>query len=146
MAKQFRCFYFVFALVQHKVAGVKVYLRQTWNFRSHAVSACIGLWCHRPMLAPHRLMHACTACIAPWHHRLMHAVTAWAVLLWFCLRYTFISTYFGYSMGYNHRYLKNIDCLSFVMCPLLAPHLPRHIFAAATNSTNETSKAGDMSP
>jgi hypothetical protein len=27
-----------------KVAGVKVYLRQAWNFRSHAVSACLGLW------------------------------------------------------------------------------------------------------
>ncbi len=24
-----------------------------------------------------------------------------------------------------HRYLKNIDCSSFVMCLLLAPHLPR---------------------
>ncbi len=42
-----------------KVAGVKVYQRQTWNFRFHAVSACIGLWHHRPMHAPHRLMHAC---------------------------------------------------------------------------------------
>jgi len=31
-----------------------VYLRQTWNFRSHAVSACISLW-------HHRLMHACIA-------------------------------------------------------------------------------------
>ncbi len=47
----------------------------------------------------------------------------------------------------NHRYLKNIDCLSFVVCPLLAPHLPRHFpfFAAATNSTNETNKAGNTS-
>ncbi len=61
-----------------KAAGVKVYQRQTWNFRSHAVSACIGLWCHRPM-------HACTACIAPWHYKLMHAVTAQALLFWFCL-------------------------------------------------------------
>ncbi len=72
-----------------KVAGVKVYLRQTWNFRSRAVSACISLWCHRPMHAPHRLMHACTACIAPWCHRLMHTVTAWALLFWFRLGYTF---------------------------------------------------------
>ena len=77
-----------------KVAGVKVYHRQTWNFRSHAVSACIGLWCHRLMHAPHRFMHACTACIATWHHRLMHAVTAWALLFWFCLRCTFTSSYF----------------------------------------------------
>ncbi len=62
-----------------KVAGVKVYLRQTWNFRSHAVSACIGLW-------HHRLMHA--------HHRPNHAATAWTLLFWFCLRYTFTSNYF----------------------------------------------------
>ncbi len=26
----------------------------------------------------------------------------------------------------NHRYLKNIDCLSFVMRLLLPPHLPRY--------------------
>ncbi len=84
-----------------KVAGVKVHLRQTWNFRSHAVSAYISLWHHRLMHAPHRLMHAphrlmhaCAACIAPWHHGPMHAVTAWALLFWFCLRYTLTSSYF----------------------------------------------------
>ncbi len=41
---------------------------------------------------------------------------------------------------------KEIDCLSFVMCPLLAPHHPRAFsalfFAEATNSTNQTNKAG----
>jgi len=41
------------SLLATKVAGVKVYPRQTWNFRSHAVSACsnhmIGPWCHRLM-------------------------------------------------------------------------------------------------
>jgi hypothetical protein len=48
----------------------------------------------------------------------------------------------------NHRYLKKIDCSSFVMCPLLVPHLPRHFrlffsfLAAANNSTKETNKAG----
>ncbi len=26
----------------------------------------------------------------------------------------------------DHRYLKNTACLSFVVCPLLAAHLPRH--------------------
>ncbi len=77
-----------------KVAGVKVYPRQTWNFRSHAVSACIGLW-------HHWFMHTCTECIAPWHHRLMHAVIAWALLLWFHLRYTFISSYFGFFLCCN---------------------------------------------
>jgi hypothetical protein len=51
-------------------------------------------------------------------------------------------------LWHNHRYLKNIDCSSFVMCPLLAPHLPRHFWlffffflAAANNSTKETNKA-----
>jgi hypothetical protein len=46
----------------------------------------------------------------------------------------------------EHRYLKNIDCLSFDVCLLLAPHLPRHLpfFAAAINSTNEANKAGSM--
>ncbi len=78
-----------------KVAGVKVYQRQTWNYRPHAVSACIGLWHHRLMHAHHRPMHACTACIAPWHHRLNHAITEWALLFWFCLRYSFTSNYFG---------------------------------------------------
>ncbi len=42
-------------------------------------------------------------------------------------------------LSQNHRYLKNIDRLSFVMCPLLAPHLPRAFsafLAAATNTTN----------
>jgi hypothetical protein len=46
--------------------------------------------------------------------------------------------------GYIHRYLKNIDCSSFVMCLLLVPHLQRvfvAFFAAATNSANATNKA-----
>ncbi len=51
--------------------------------------------CHRLMHAPHRLMHAWTACIDPWCHRQMHAVTAWALLFWYCLGYTFIYGYFG---------------------------------------------------
>ncbi len=51
-------------LIITKVAGVKVYPRQTWNFRAHAVSACsnhvIGLWCHR-------LMHATQADACMYH-------------------------------------------------------------------------------
>jgi hypothetical protein len=37
-----------------------------------------------------------------------------------------------------------IDCLSFVVCPLVAPYHPRHFpfFAAAINNTNEANKAG----
>ncbi len=68
-----------------KVAGVKVYPRQTWNFMSHAVSTCISLWCHSLLHAPHRHMHACTACNAPWHLRPTYAVTAWAQLFWIYL-------------------------------------------------------------
>jgi hypothetical protein len=37
-----------------KVAGVKVYLRQTWNFRAYAVSECIGLWCHGAVQGVHQ--------------------------------------------------------------------------------------------
>jgi hypothetical protein len=40
----------------------------------------------------------------------------------------------------EHRYLKNIDCLSFDVCLLLVPHL--FFFAAAIDSTNEANKAG----
>jgi hypothetical protein len=44
----------------------------------------------------------------------------------------------------HHRYLKNIDCLSFVVWLLLAPHLPRHFpfFAEAINGPNGANKAG----
>ncbi len=80
----------------------KVDLRWNQSNRAHAVTACIGLWCHRLMHAPHRLMHACTACIAPWCHRLMHAVTALALLLWFCLGYTFICSYFALLSIHRH--------------------------------------------
>ncbi len=86
-----------------KVGGVKVYPRPNQNNRAHSVTACISLWCHKPMHAPHRLIHVCTACFAPWCHRLMHAVTARGLLLWFGLRYTFISSYFGYCDLRFHR-------------------------------------------
>ncbi len=44
-----------------------------------------------------------------------------------------------------HRYQKTkIECLSFVMCPLLAPVFPAFFFYAAINSTNETNKEGSM--
>ena len=50
-----------------------------------------------------------------------------------------------HCISFVHRYLKNIDCLSFVVCLLIAPHLPNHFlpfFVAAINSTNEANKAG----
>ncbi len=49
----------ILVLYKDKVAGVKVYPRQTWIFRAHAVSACIGLWFHGAM-------HAVHACIGLW--------------------------------------------------------------------------------
>jgi len=95
-----------------KVAGVKVYLRQTWNFRYHAVDACIGLRHQKPMYAP-------TACIAPWCHRLMHAVTEWALLFRFHLRYTFTSSYFEWYHHAMHRHLRKIDWLmARTACPV----------------------------
>jgi hypothetical protein len=99
-------------LLKPNVAGVKVYPRQTLNFRSHAVSTCIGLRHHRLMHAPQMLMYACTACIAPWYHRPMHAVTAWALLFWFCLGYTFISNYFGWNPR-KSSILKNYDHICY---------------------------------
>ncbi len=52
------------------------------------------------------------------------------------------------SVRFDHRYKKITDCLSFVVCPFLVPHLPRHfllLFAAAINSTYEANKAGSTS-
>ncbi len=43
--------------------------------------------------------------------------------------------------------MEKIDCLRFVMCPLLAlphPRLFSFFFAVAIYSTNETNKAGGM--
>ncbi len=49
-------------------------------------------------------------------------------------------------VGSNHRYRKaKIDCLSLIMCPLLAQHkigFFSSFSAAAVYSTNETNKAG----
>jgi hypothetical protein len=44
----------------------------------------------------------------------------------------------------KHRYLRKVDCSSFVMCPLLVLPLRRAFFAVATYSTNQTNKAGSM--
>ena len=50
------------------------------------------------------------------------------------------------KVGGEHRYRKaKIDCLSFVMCPLLAQPIIAFFssfFAAAVYSTNEANKAG----
>ncbi len=45
----------------------------------------------------------------------------------------------------THRYQKTkIDCLRFIMCPLLTLVFRGFFFVAAMNSTNETNKAGGM--
>jgi hypothetical protein len=43
-----------------------------------------------------------------------------------------------------HRHLSIIDCLSFVMCLLLAPLVIGFFFAVTFYSTNEANKAGSM--
>jgi len=53
-----------------------------------------------------------------------------------------IRTFYAFLTMFNHRHLSYIDCLSFVMCPLLAPSELASFFAAAINSTNEANKAG----
>jgi len=59
-----------------KVAGVKVYPRQIWNFRSHAATKCMSQ------------ADACTYCM---HCPMMsQADTAWALLFQFHLGHTFI--------------------------------------------------------
>ncbi len=52
-----------------------------------------------------------------------------------------------FLMGcFTHRHLSIIDCLSFVMCPLLAPLVIVFFsfFVAVVYSTNEANKAGGM--
>jgi len=39
--------------------------------------------------------------------------------------------------------VSKLDCLRFVMCPLLAPVFQGFFFAAAINSANEANKIGD---
>ncbi len=50
-----------------------------------------------------------------------------------------------WNVSADHRYRKTkIDCLRFVMCPLLAPGFQGFFsfFDVAVNSTNEANKAG----
>ncbi len=59
----------------------------------------------------------------------------------------FTQIYEFFCVGSNHRYRKaKIDCLSFVMCPLLAQPIIAFFssfFAVATNTnTNEAHKVG----
>ena len=69
-----------------------------------------------------------------------------------CIRSNFpklVSNFTFYSdERCNHRYRKaKIDCLSFVMCPLLAQPIIAFFssfFAVAIYSTNEANKAGSM--
>ncbi len=71
------CLMFVFVLcllLIPKVAGLKVYLRQTWNFISHALSACISLWHHRPSM---RVTDQCMHVL----HALSHDITGWCMQL-----------------------------------------------------------------
>ncbi len=55
LSRIYYLFWLLWQDVDSKVAGEKVYPRQTWNLISHVVSAFsnheISLWCHRPMNA-----------------------------------------------------------------------------------------------
>jgi hypothetical protein len=72
-----------------KVVGDKVYPRWNQNKRAHAVTACIGVWCHGAMHAVHACISQWGACIGLWCHRPMHALTVWDLKFQVCLRYTF---------------------------------------------------------
>jgi hypothetical protein len=47
-----------------------------------------------------------------------------------------VPTVLAAKMCTNCRHLSNINCLSYVMCPLLAPVFQGLFFAVAINSTN----------
>ncbi len=89
-----------------KVAGVKIYPRQTWNFRAHAVSACIGLW-------HHGAMNAVCACISLWCHGpitwLLHALSSWDLKFQVCLGHTLLQL-LCWMLKDHHRNLKYIEC------------------------------------
>jgi hypothetical protein len=91
-----------------KVAGVKVYTRQNQNNIAHAVTACMGLWCHGAM-------HAVHACISLWCHRPMQALTAWDLKFQVCLGYTFtpatLLCYFSVTTD-MHRSSRRLWCAS----------------------------------
>jgi hypothetical protein len=72
-----------------KVAGDKGISKKNQNNRAHAVTACIGLWCHGARQAVHACISLWGACIILWHHRPMHALTAWDQKFQVCLGYTF---------------------------------------------------------
>jgi len=86
-----------FIIIWLNVASVtKVAWGQNWNNRAHAVTACIGLWCHGRAL---------------WHHRLitllLNALTVWDLKFQVCLRYTFTpATLFG-------CFIQSIDLFKF---------------------------------
>ncbi len=59
---------------------------------------------------------------------------------------TVISICHGYlHYQFCHTYLKNIDCLSFVLCPLLVPHLPRHFLTVLITQTRQVVQAINQS-
>ncbi len=94
-----------------------------------------------------------------WLLPLISIVVNWVCLYWFILLYVKIISnfyvmqrgctlmpYFSLSLyhlqpllaifSFTLRYLSNIDCLSFVMCLLLALVFQGFFFAVAINSTN----------
>ncbi len=79
--------------------------RQNQNNRTHAVTACIGLWCHGAMHAACACIVLWCACIRLWCHRSMHALTAWDLSFKFVLK--LYSSYFGYiPMSFSLKWAK----------------------------------------
>ncbi len=56
-------------------------------------------------------------------------------------RYVFM-VMLGHSVTPNHRYLKNSRLLKFCYVPATSAAFSKGIFVVATNSTNQTNKAG----
>ncbi len=78
----------------------KVYPRQNQTNRTHAVTACISLWCHGAM-------HAVHACIGLWCQGPMHALTACNLKFQVCLWYTFtLATLIDFSFIITDIYRK----------------------------------------
>ncbi len=72
-----------------EVAGVKVYMRQTWNFRSHAVSACSN----------HMFDHMHVVTVTAWT---LISISSWIYLC---------SSYFGLDSFLIHRHLIKLNWL-----------------------------------
>ncbi len=102
-----------------KVAGVKVYPRQTLNFTSYAVNAC-----RNHVISPwhNKLMHALTTCITPWCHRLiLHGLCCFDIVSDIPLLLLLCLYLFNFPARLEHnvqtgKFLKMHPRSSFIPC------------------------------